>query len=285
MLRPRAFRPWDEFTPGLHPPAATGRMAGMDPPTRPAWLLLTLLVACPAAAVQFQVGDAYAMGDGRLLYREQHWTYAQGGSDRRLVLYRCPDGAAFARKRVDAAPGAATPDIAFDDGRDAYSQRVVHEGDTVALRVRDGDGERVATVPARTDAVIDAGFDAYVRKHWDALANGRARVVPFLVPDRGGWLDFRVRHVGDGREGGRAVRRLRMTLAAWYGFAAPAIELAYDLDTRRLLRFEGMGYVRDRHGGHPKVRIDFPDAPRDAGAAQGAIEAALRVPLTGRCAG
>jgi hypothetical protein len=257
----------------------------MDPPTRPAWLLLTLLVACPAAAVQFQVGDAYAMGDGRLLYREQHWTYAQGGSDRRLVLYRCPDGAAFARKRVDAAPGAATPDIAFDDGRDAYSQRVVHEGDTVALRVHDRGSERFTTVPARADAVIDAGFDAYVRKHWDALADGRARVVPFLVPDRGGWLDFRVRHVGDGREGGRPVRRLRMTLAAWYGFAAPAIELAYDLDTRRLLRFEGMGYVRDRHGGHPKVRIDFPDAPRDAGAAQGAIEAALRVPLTGRCAG
>jgi hypothetical protein len=142
-------------------------------------------------------------------------------------------------------------------------------------------------LPAREDAVIDAGFDAYVRAHWDALAGPDGRTVPVLVPDRSGWLDFRVRHRGDGREGATDVRRMRLTLSAWYGFAVPAIDLTYERDTRRLLRFEGLGFVRDREGGHPRVRIEFPDPPREIGegVAATAIDLAARAPLTGRCPG
>jgi hypothetical protein len=246
-------------------------------------ILLLLALSGPAAAAQYQVATARSPGDGRLLYREHHWTYRQGGSERRLVLYRCPDGAAFARKLVDTAPGAATPDIDYADGRDGYAQRVTRHGEGIALRVTDHGGTRDVQLPARGDAVIDAGFDTYVRAHWDQLAGGRSRTVPFLVPDRGGWLDFRVRHVGDEREAGRAVRRLRMTLSAWYGFAVPAIDLTYEADTRRLLRFEGMGYVRDRRGGHPRVRIEFPE-PAHEDADPVARDAALVAPLAGRCA-
>lgn len=239
-----------------------------------------------AAAAQYQVGTAHAAGDGRVLYREHHWTFARAGGPRRLVLYRCPDGAAFARKQVDATPGAGTPDIDFTDGRDGYAQRVTRAGAAVDVRVRERDGgERNVRLPARQDAVIDAGFDAYVLAHWDALAGQRARTVPFLVPDRAAWLDFRVRHAGEGREGARAVRRLRLTLSAWYGFAVPAIDLTYERDSRRLLRFEGPGFVRDRKGSHPHVRIEFPEPPREIGDGAAAIEAAARVPLTGRCPG
>ncbi|MGH6717848.1 MAG: hypothetical protein ACREER_00895 [Alphaproteobacteria bacterium] len=248
--------------------------------------MLAALLTGSASAAQYQVGTANASNDGRVLYREHHWTYERTGSPRRLVLYRCPDGAAFARKLVDAAPGAGTPDIDFTDGRDGYTQRVRRAGNAVELRVREpGSDEVSAQLPARSDAVIDAGFDAYVRTHWDAFAGQRSRMVPFLVPDRGGGLDFRVRHVADALEGTLSVRRMRMTLSAWYGFAVPAIELTYERDTRRLLRFEGMGFVRDRRGGHPRVRIEFPDAPREIGEGSDAIDAAARVPLTGRCPG
>jgi hypothetical protein len=264
-------------------------MPGMESLPR---LLPPLLVALLAAwlplanAAQYQVGAAHAAGDGRLLYREHHWTYAQAGSPRRLVLYRCPDGAAFARKLVDAAPGAGTPDIEFTDGRDGYAQQVTRAGGAIAVRVREpGRDERQVSLPARADAVIDAGFDAYVRTHWQALAGRRSRTVPFLVPDRGDWLDFRVRHVGDAVEGQRAVRRMRLSLSAWYGFAVPAIDLTYERDTRRLLRFEGLGFVRDHRGNNPRVRIEFPDAPRALDAATPGVDEALRVPLTGRCTG
>ena len=72
------------------------------PPTAaPALVLVaTLLALAPAsrAAVLETVGDAHARDDGRLLYREQHLVRRDGDRPlERLVLYRCPDGTAFAR--------------------------------------------------------------------------------------------------------------------------------------------------------------------------------------------
>ena len=65
--------------------------------------------AAGGVAGQYYQGYAYAADDGRLLYREAHWLYTDNGVEHRLVVYSCPDGAPFVRKRVDTAPGAATP--------------------------------------------------------------------------------------------------------------------------------------------------------------------------------
>jgi hypothetical protein len=246
--------------------------------------VLALGMACPAHASHVhQVGTATAP-DGRLLYREHHYRFVEAGTPHLLVLYHCPDGTPFARKLLDEGPGATTPDFAFVDGRDGSGESVRRHagGRTVEVRKAGGKLRRVE-VPERGAAVIDAGFDAFVRDHWDRIAAGQAVVAPYLVPGRAQWLDFRLKHAGDAVENGVRVRRIRMTLAMWFGFALPAIELTYDVADRRLRRFRGPGYVHDGDGGHPKVRIDFPAAPVPVDAAETA--AARRVPLTGRCSG
>jgi hypothetical protein len=246
-------------------------------------LVLGGALPAPAHAAEHQMGVATAASDGRVLYREYHWRFDEGGVPRRLVLYRCPDGTPFARKLVDERGGSA-PDFEFVDARDDSSEAVSRHagGRTVRIRERGGKVE-VADIPERANAVIDTGFDTFIRGHWTQLGNGRALVAPYLVPGRSDWLDFRIRHVRDAVEAGVPVRRIRMTLAMWFGFIVPAIELTYLRDEHRLVRFEGPGYLRNAAGKHPKVRIDFPAAPRPADAA--AIAEARRVPLTGRCPG
>jgi hypothetical protein len=76
-----------------------------------------------------------------------------------------------------------------------------------------------------------------------------------------------------------------MRLDAWYGFVAPNTELVYRLRDRQLLRFEGLGSIRNANGRHQTVRIEFPDKFRVAAVNQAEIDAAIKAPLTGRCAG
>ena len=77
-------------------------------PTRfaAAWAALAAACLCAAAPARadlsYQEGLAKDPQSQALLYREEHWTRrADEGIGERIVLYRCPDGTAFARKRIE----------------------------------------------------------------------------------------------------------------------------------------------------------------------------------------
>lgn len=238
-----------------------------------------------AHAVERYEGAAYARDGGQLLYRETHWRYGEDGSTRRLVLYRCPNGAAFARKRVVETAQPSAPDFDFHDGRDGYREGVrsragrrevyVQAGATAALRAK--------AIELPHDAVIDAGFDAMVRMRWDELGREGGVAVPFLLPSRYAFLDLKLSAAAPLQAQGRAARRLRMSLDRWYGFAIPSIELIYGDRDRRLIEFRGIGTIRDRRGRPLDVRIVFPADAVVRDAARVEVDRAGSVELAASC--
>ncbi|SAI69445.1 Uncharacterised protein [Bordetella ansorpii] len=228
-------------------------------------------------AAEHYVGIART-DDGREAYREAHWVTRADGRQSRLVLYLCPDGRPFARKWVRGPLGGSTPDFALEDARDGYLEGA--RAGTVYTRDNATAQQESARVSAPADAVIDAGFDDYLRTHWDALSNGGA--IHFLVPGRHAFLPLRIR-AEDGQLDGVPVRRFHLRLDAWYGFAAPKLEVAYRVADRRLLRFTGIGSLRDGNGGSQAVRIDFPDKLRAPAPTRQDIDAAATQPLVSRC--
>ena len=245
-------------------------------------LLLSLLSLLPSAhaangdtAIRRYTGNAHG-SDGRLLYRETH--YLQGAS--RLVLYRCADGRAFARKQVEGS--GAAPDFDFSDGRDGYREGVASSagGREVFWRAGTGKPQKLARVAKTGAGVFDAGFDAYVRQHWAALDRGETLRARFLVPSRLGAIDIRLQPRPGAPPG---FLDLGMRLDAWYGFAAPEFRLRYRKADRWLTRFEGIGTIRNAAGTYPKLRIDFPDAPAAATASE--LQSARLQTLVSACGG
>lgn len=254
-------------------------------PRWPCAIALLLAAQTSHAADAHYLGTAYAKDSGAVVYREEHWVYSDGGTEKRLVLYRCPSGPPFARKLVQAVGSASAPDFDYIDGRDGY-----REG------VRGGKGQRDIYVqknrqsplrseplPSRDRAVIDAGFDTYVREHWDGLAGKRGMQVPFLVPSRFTYMNLRIEGASDSQADGQLVRHLRMSLDAWYGFAAPSIDLSYTATDHRLRRFEGISNVHDAQGRSQTVRIEFPPSDQKPPATRQEIDAAAALPLAAHC--
>lgn len=229
-------------------------------------------------------GRAYATGDGHLMYTESHWLYADHGVPARLVLYRCPDGRPFAHKWLREDGPAQAPDFELTDGRTGYREGVRRTGDGRIVFMQPGGGatERTAKLPDSPDLVIDAGFDAYIRQHWDRLGRGESETVPFLIPSRLGALDFKVRRLDDALVEGRPARRYRLGLASWIGFALPHIDVAYDAANRELLQFVGLANIRGSNGDNVRARIVF-DPVAAHPATPGALDAARAEPLDGRC--
>ncbi|MBB4129360.1 hypothetical protein [Xanthomonas sp. 3075] len=239
-------------------------------------LLLLVLGGVPlgAAAVTRVDADAFDADSGALRYRESHWLLDDGG---RLVLYRCPDGRPFARKQVDG--GGSSPNFSLIDGRDGYRQGVRQRGGMREMFQQEP-GKAEQHTPLAADAgprVIDAGFDAYLRSNWEALATSPQRV-DFVLPSLQRQLAFRVERIGDAD----GQRRFRLRLDAWYGAAVPSLEVRYSLADKRLLEFRGVSNLRDDGGRYPHVRIVFPDSAAQAAGADD-LRQAREQPLIKRC--
>lgn len=248
-------------------------------------LLAVIGVATAHAGARSYEGYAYSENGDTLLYRESHWLYTANGVGEQLILYRCADGAPFARKRVDSASGPATPDFEMVDARNGYREGAhTRDGRREAFIQADAQApQRTVTVSFRENTVIDAGIDAFVRANWDSLSDAGITPLSFLVPSQLGYVDFSAKKLRDGRLGERDVRWFRFSLASWYSFAAPHLEFGYDLHTRDLREYRGPSNIHIDGSSRTNVRIDFPPAERRMDVAQEEIERAAGMPLTGRC--
>lgn len=263
--------------------------AGSKPRNAACVLMFAGLLAPSAAlALDRYEGSAFSVRDGSLLYRETHWRYQDRGRPARLVIYSCPDGTPFARKQVWTGQQPSAPDFEFVDARDGYREGVRRTGGRREVHVqattRATPRSRAFETPA--NAVIDAGFDAFVRAQWPALARGDKVTAKFLLPSRQAFLGVGIRQV-DAGAAATAVPdqvRLRMSLDAWYGFAVPETTLTYLARDRWLRRFEGIGTIRDAKGRNQQVRIEFPQRP-STGVTPAQLAAALAVPLQRQCRG
>ncbi len=246
-------------------------------------LLLLLPLTLPAMpTVTRQEATAVAVNSGRLLYRESHWRQGVEEGAARLVLYRCADGRAFARKWMPATVQAAAPGFAFEDARSGRVETMSGQGPLRTLTRRDERGAqaRQTRLELPAGAVVDAGFDAAVREHWDSLLSGQSLRLPFLLSSRARWIPLQVKRSGSTDWQGQPAERLQMKLDAWFGFAVPDVELLYAAGDRRLLQFTGISNLYF-DGGYPRVRIAFAKPPAKVPADE--LQQARSQPLVATC--
>lgn len=214
------------------------------------------------------VGEAFDRETGELLYREYYTL-----DDHKLpskVEYRLPDGQPLATKKLRFLMGDPTdrtmPSVEHHNlltGRLMEVQRDDVEGGKISIRYRESHkgALEIAAIPFKKLAVVDAGFDEFVRQYWDRLLAKESLIIYFLMPSR---LDF------------VALRLSYRTIppnqdewskqAVWIQ-ATPAngllrlfvdpIDLYYQRDSRRLIRYSGVSNLVDPSGSSMTVDIRY----------------------------
>lgn len=246
---------------------------------------LLLFLPCMASAAPLLRGEGVATTrGGAVAYREVHWQRGAGDAAERWVQYLCPDGLPFARKHMQVNGSAQAPSYRWEDRRSGQAASVAATGGVVQLNWKEDATAktRAQRLPLPADAVIDAGFDAAVRAHWQQLMQGERLNLQFLVPSRQRYYPVQVQRVGSIRWQGLDAQSIQVQLDAWYGAVAPRLALVYADADRRLLEFHGTSNLRDARGDYPVVTVRF---------AQKAVErppahwqAELQQALVSRCA-
>jgi hypothetical protein len=255
-------------------------------------IVLGGLWAASAAAAEPQ--DGYLTYSGvadvrhttTFLYGEQHvLQFRQGHIATRVVLYTCKDGSAFARKLVTYVDGAPTvPDFIIEDASDGMREGIrtaspagQHER-IVFFRANARAAEKSGPLPAEPDLVADAGFDEFVRAHWDSLMTGAVSQMRFLLPSRLEDYAFQVQRLRQETIGGIPTEVFRLRLSGFWGWFLPGIDVYYSDAERVLVRYDGLSDLRDASGDNFKTVIDFPPQERKV-AGEASIQQALKAPL------
>lgn len=231
-------------------------------------LLVCLLASSMAMAdLRYEEGLASNPETKQTLYTEQHWIRLnQVAPVERLVLYRCMDGTAFARKRVNYQPSAQAPAFEFFDARQGYLEGLRYIKNKAALWHRSpGKQAEKNSLLDIQNLVADAGFNEFIRIHWQKLRSGSALPLRFAVPTRLQAYKFSLKQTGESQLAGIPAVTYQMKLSGLLSLIADPIEVTYDKSTRRLLQFKGLSNLRDDDGDFALIaQIDFPKTSRQA---------------------
>jgi len=204
-------------------------------------------------------GAASARHAQTLLYREHHvLAYRAGRLSERIVLYTCPNGSPFARKKVTYVD-PQVPDFFFDDAATGMQEGIQPQGGerTVFFRANRMESAKSAPLPHVAALVADTGFDDFIRAHWSALMGGSEVPLHFLVPSRLQAMSFEVQYLHSDVVDGEPAEVFRLKLTGLLGFFLPGIDVTYDRAQQVLVRFDGISDVRDASGDNLQANIVF----------------------------
>lgn len=211
-----------------------------------------------AQASKTVIGEAFDTQSNELLYVEKH-RYVQG--DKHEVKYYDPQGELFAQKLLSYGDYEQAPE--FEQTNDLRGEwiRVTEQGSKIKVEYRETSDAVVfdKRFDVSDDLLVDAGFDRYVKKHWNELVNlKQKRSIDYLVPSRLTTVGFDVSKVDC--LAGTVEPAVCFQIAPtswWVSLAVDPITVAYDPDSHNLLRFNGRGNIASASGSYQTVDIHY----------------------------
>lgn len=194
------------------------------------------------------VGTGYRPGTQEVLFYEYHRLSfdEQGSIQTRHVEYRLPDHTLKSVKTIDYSSGNSwTPSFSYEDLQAGYRVGVeVDAGFGRLYRESKGEAYEETRLSISELTVIDAGFDAFIQKVWPRLTQKEDVLFSIFAPLKLDQYDFSIRMV----QRVENQCHLEMSLDWWPVelFISP-VQLEYDCDTQRLLRYQGITNLRDNN--------------------------------------
>jgi hypothetical protein len=227
------------------------------------WLFVAgLVMACTWTLAEDSLlvnGTARDLKTHEVAYYEYHSINRK----HHTVRYTAADGQTIATKRIDYTHGYNTPLYNLYDLRHDLHTGNEWQGDHFSIyRYQTGNTPDRKKILPYNSIVIDAGFDHYVREHWQKLQSGEAVPFDFFVADPLIKLNMKLLAVQPFQSlikksnprfcYFKAVSRNRLI-----GWAVPEIHLAYDCGQRLLQFYHGPSNITDKNNHSQQVIIHY----------------------------
>ncbi|MFZ5629571.1 MAG: hypothetical protein ACOY5B_10615 [Spirochaetota bacterium] len=175
------------------------------------------------------------------------------------IVYRTAKGKIFAKEKINFRKDTLAPDVLFQDLRDGRREMVEREGNFFSVIVQDsakaapefarlqhpGEDEKVLTMP---------GLPAYLATTMEQMPVESRLTFRVLFPQERKILKLRATLEGISKYQRREALRVRVQPQNFvYRWFSQPVFLTIQKKTGRLLRYEGLHYVRNPESGHGTI--------------------------------
>lgn len=244
---------------------------------------LAILFACllplghAAAEQRSFFGYGYTLEENEFRYIEHHQQVVDGAGNvtEWSVDFWDAEGKKIAEKHFHIGGNPAVPGYDFHMIRTGYREGLRSTGGesiTLYRQEPDDGSESTESLKPRAKACADSGFDHFVRDHWETLLAGERVKFQFIAAGRLAAYNFKADRLGESSFEGKPTLEIKVALDSLFGVFVDPLIVEYDLDTRQLKRYKGIGNMQKADGKVYPVLVRYDSSvPKEA---EQAVEAA-----------
>lgn len=228
-------------------------------------ILLFIITTCmvhavSASDISMRVGYAYDIKSSKLLYVESHFEiYQDNLLQSSRVVYTDVEDNIIAKKNLDFTHHLFMPEFSLSNLQTGHSETANIEQQRYQLAFSNSslENDRQGTIKLPSDGISDAGFDNFIKQHWDELEDGEIFTQRFLVPELMRFIRFEMSMKQSIDARGIELHQLTIKPAnpLLRALSGP-IRLYYQQD-QQLVRYEGLSNLRDAEGDNYRVTIHY----------------------------
>lgn len=223
------------------------------------FLCAGLVAFTSAVETESYTGYAYKEGVKKPVYTEKFTDKTVDGKPSEIITkYYDADNKLIAQRTLNFSKSKFAPDFKTEDLRTGYMEGAESKGKKVRLFMKDDKDSKLKekTISIPSPAVIDGGFNQYIKENWSQLEKGKTLVFNFAVASRLDYYKMRAVRISATEktmkikiEPERKILRL---------LASPIV-VDYDKSTKRILSYEGISNISDENGDNFTIKLVYPD--------------------------
>jgi hypothetical protein len=206
-------------------------------------------------------GKAYDIKTKQLQYSDHHSENISSSKHiSSSIVYRDSSNKVFAKKEISFQKNSSLPDFKLVDLRDGYEEGGELKNNTYVLHFRKNSNSepQQKILPIEGRMVADGGFDPFIKIHWNALLKGDKIKFKFVAPSQLDQFDFIVYKTKEENRNDRPTMILKMNMDNFLlKMVIPPITIHYDIETKRIVEYEGISNINNSSGKSLFVRIIY----------------------------
>jgi hypothetical protein len=206
-------------------------------------------------------GTAFDQKSGQKVYTDNHQEILDGSTHTSSKIeYKDSLGKVIARKTIQFSKNSSLPDFKLEDLRDGYIEggEIVNGKYKLIYRKNKNEPLEEKVLEIAPKSVADGGFDHFIKENWTDLLGGKKIKFQFYAPSQLDSFQFYVKKVKQSEYEGRDSLFVKMEMDnLLLNIFIPPIFITYDIETKRIVFYEGISNINNSVGKSYFVRLAY----------------------------